>query len=59
MRFEDIVESFENLEYVKHHNESTTSSALKVFSIMRGGYCKTNTFNACCAHGEPRSNNRA
>jgi hypothetical protein len=52
-----IAKSFENLEYVKPPNESIVGS-LGMFSMM-GGYCKANTFNACCTHRGPRSNNRA
>jgi len=58
MCYEDIVKFFENLKYMKPPNEGIASSALGEFSIIKG-YCKANTFNACCTHGGPRSNNTA
>jgi len=58
MCFEGIAKSFENLEYVKPPNEAIASSAWGVFFHM-GGYCKANTFNACCTHGGPILNNQA
>jgi hypothetical protein len=53
---ESIAKSSENTEDVKPPNEGIAGSALRVFHD--GGYCKANTFNECCTHEGPRSNNR-